>query len=217
MTTSESRVMCTLCHLCSYSTIQTKIIRCARWVLDNRVLFFPQCPLKNHQTANYFRNYSKICLPAPQRSRQLPHNANWCKYNEKERWFSSQDIMQSWEKWTVPMFYMLGCVPVTCHVPIWSAPVMSGLSGQKPSKWNPKCPVCKEPFTIPLPCPFASARVSALDVVCIHETCEWKGTCGRLDHHLDTECECGPIKCSGEGSCGTAVPSATTSQTGPNE
>ena len=45
---------------------------------------------------------------------------------------------------------------------------------------NPTCPVCREPLVAPLPSAFASAQVSALDVVCIHDTCKWKGTCGRF-------------------------------------
>ena len=70
---------------------------------------------------------------------------------------------------------------------------------------NPACPVCRERLTDPLPCPFASARVSALDVVCVHDECKWKGTCGRLDGHLDKECACELITCPTEG-CGALVP-----------
>ena len=68
------------------------------------------------------------------------------------------------------------------------------------------CPVCQEPLTAPSSSTFATAQVSALDVVCVHEKCRWKGTCGRLDSHLDIECLHEPIKCSGEGGCATLVP-----------
>ena len=70
---------------------------------------------------------------------------------------------------------------------------------------NPSCPVCREPLTAPVPCAFASAKVSALDVQCVHDTCQWKGTCGRLDGHLDTDCLHEPIKCSAE-DCKALVP-----------
>eukprot|EP00731_Ephydatia_muelleri_P029185 Em0020g829a len=63
-----------------------------------------------------------------------------------------------------------------------------------------------DPLTTPLPSAFAAAQVSALDIVCIHDKCKWKGTCGRLDRHLDTECDCEPIACSGEGGCGALIP-----------
>ena len=56
-----------------------------------------------------------------------------------------------------------------------------------------------------MPSAFASAQVSALDVQCVHDKCKWKGTCGRLDGHLDTDCLHEPIKCSAEG-CGALVP-----------
>ena len=49
------------------------------------------------------------------------------------------------------------------------------------------------------------AQVSALDVVCIHDKCKWKGTCGRLDGHLDNECAYESITCPTEG-CGVLVP-----------
>ena len=70
---------------------------------------------------------------------------------------------------------------------------------------KPTCPVCREPLTAPLPSAFASAQVSALDVVCIHDKCKWKGTCGRLDGHLDNECAYEPVTCPAEG-CGVLVP-----------
>ena len=70
---------------------------------------------------------------------------------------------------------------------------------------SPTCPVCREPLTAPLPSVFASAQVSALDVVCIHDKCKWKGTCGRLDGHLDNECACEPVTCPTQG-CGALVP-----------
>ena len=71
---------------------------------------------------------------------------------------------------------------------------------------NPSCPVCREFLAAPVPSAFATAQVSALDVVCVHEKCKWKGTCGRLDGHLDIECHHEPVKCSGEGNCATLVP-----------
>ena len=71
---------------------------------------------------------------------------------------------------------------------------------------NRSCPVCRERLAAPVPSAFATAQVSALDVVCVHEKCKWKGTCGRLDGHLDTDCLHEPIKCSGEGGCATLVP-----------
>ena len=71
---------------------------------------------------------------------------------------------------------------------------------------NPSCPVCRERLAAPVPSAFATAQVSALDVVCVHEKCKWKGTCGRLDGHLDIYCLHEPIKCSGEGGCATLVP-----------
>ena len=70
---------------------------------------------------------------------------------------------------------------------------------------NASCPVCREPLTAPVPSAFASAQVSALDVQCVHGKCKWKGTCGRLDGHLDTDCLHEPIKCSAE-DCGALVP-----------
>ena len=70
---------------------------------------------------------------------------------------------------------------------------------------NASCPVCREPLTAPLTSAFASAQVSALDVVCVHDKCKWKGTCGRLDGHLDTECSCELIACSEE-ACRALVP-----------
>ena len=71
---------------------------------------------------------------------------------------------------------------------------------------NSSCPACREPLTAPVPSAFAAAQVSALDVMCVHDKCKWKGTCGRLDSHLDTDCPHEPIKCSGEGGCGELVP-----------
>ena len=56
-----------------------------------------------------------------------------------------------------------------------------------------------------VPSSFAAAQVSALDVVCVHDKCTWKGTCGRLDGHLDTDCPHEPIS-GEEGSCGELVP-----------
>ena len=70
---------------------------------------------------------------------------------------------------------------------------------------NASCPVCREPLTAPLPSAFASAQVSALDVVCVHDKCKWKGTCARLDGHLDIECTYEPIACSEE-ACRALVP-----------
>ena len=67
------------------------------------------------------------------------------------------------------------------------------------------CPVCREPLTAPVTSAFALAQVSALDVKCEHDKCQWKGTCGRFDGHLDTDCLHQPIKCSAEG-CGALVP-----------
>ena len=37
------------------------------------------------------------------------------------------------------------------------------------------CPVCRERLTDPLPSAFVAAQVSALDVVCLHDKCRWKG------------------------------------------
>ena len=71
---------------------------------------------------------------------------------------------------------------------------------------NSSCPACREPLTAPVPSFFAAAQVSALDVVCVHDKCTWKGTCGRLDGHLDNDCLHEPIKCSVEGGCGELVP-----------
>ena len=71
---------------------------------------------------------------------------------------------------------------------------------------NPSCPVCRERLAVPVPSAFATAKVSALDIVCVHGKCQWRGTCGRLDGHLDIECLHEPIKCSGEGGCATLVP-----------
>eukprot|EP00731_Ephydatia_muelleri_P028847 Em0020g491a len=70
---------------------------------------------------------------------------------------------------------------------------------------NPGCPTCREPLASPVPSVFVAAQVSALDIVCVHDKCKWKGTCGRLDGHLDTDCPHEPIKCSGEGGCGELV------------
>ena len=70
---------------------------------------------------------------------------------------------------------------------------------------NSSCPVCREPLTTPLPSAFASAQVSALDVVCVHDKCTWKGICGSLDCHL-AECSDEPIACYGEDGCGALVP-----------
>ncbi|KAL5508961.1 hypothetical protein EMCRGX_G004233 [Ephydatia muelleri] len=67
---------------------------------------------------------------------------------------------------------------------------------------NPSCPTCREPLADPVLCPFASKQVSALDVFCSHDECTWKGTCGRLDSHLDNDCPYEPIECTGEGGCG---------------
>ena len=39
------------------------------------------------------------------------------------------------------------------------------------------CPVCQEPLVSPVPSAFAAAQVSALEVVCIHDQCKWRGTC----------------------------------------
>ena len=71
---------------------------------------------------------------------------------------------------------------------------------------NPNCPVCRNPLVAPVPCAFVSVQVSIQDVVCIHHKCKWKGICGRLDGHLETDCLHQPIKCSGEGGCGTLIP-----------
>ena len=71
---------------------------------------------------------------------------------------------------------------------------------------NPSCPVCRERLTDPLPSAFVAAQVSSLDVVCLHDKCRWKGTCGRLDGHLDIDCPHEPIKCSGDGGCGALLP-----------
>ena len=70
---------------------------------------------------------------------------------------------------------------------------------------NASCPVCRESLTTPVPSAFATVQVSALDVQCVHDKCQWKGTCGRLDAHLDTDCLHEPIKCSAE-DCGAFVP-----------
>ena len=70
---------------------------------------------------------------------------------------------------------------------------------------NASCPVCREPLAAPAPSAFASAQVSALDVQCVNDKCKWKGTCGRLDSHLITDCLHEPIKCPAEG-CGALVP-----------
>ena len=75
----------------------------------------------------------------------------------------------------------------------------------KSLRQNASCPVCREPLTAPVACAFATVQVSALDVQCVHDKCQWKGTCGRLDAHLDTDCLHEPIKCSAEG-CGALVP-----------
>ncbi|KAL5473666.1 hypothetical protein EMCRGX_G028176 [Ephydatia muelleri] len=56
-----------------------------------------------------------------------------------------------------------------------------------------------------VPSSFAAAQVSALDVVCVHDKCKWKGTCGRLDGHLNTDCPHEPIS-GEEGGCGELVP-----------
>ena len=71
---------------------------------------------------------------------------------------------------------------------------------------SPRCPVCQNPLTAPVPCAFVTAQVSALDVICIHDKCKWKGTCGRLDGHLEADCFHQPIRCSGEGGCGEMFP-----------
>ena len=105
------------------------------------------------------------------------------------------------------VFYCLVCTevcrsPVTCR----SGAHLFCLDCLTESlRRNPSCPVCREPLTAPVPSAFASAQVSALDVQCVHDKCQWKGTCGRLDSHLDTDCLHEPIKCSAE-DCGALVP-----------
>ena len=73
---------------------------------------------------------------------------------------------------------------------------------------NRSCPACKEPLYNPLPSPFVTAQVAALDVLCMHDEygCKWKGTCSRLDGHLDKDCLYEPIVCSEEGGCGALIP-----------
>ena len=72
-------------------------------------------------------------------------------------------------------------------------------------KRNRSCPVCREPLDAPIPSAFATAQISALDVVCVHDKCTWKGTCGRLDNHLNIDCPQEPVKCSGK-ACTAVVP-----------
>ena len=43
-------------------------------------------------------------------------------------------------------------------------------------------------------------------MLCLHDECTWKGTCGRLDSHLDKDCPYEPIECTGEGGCGARIP-----------
>ena len=85
--------------------------------------------------------------------------------------------------------------PVTCHS---GAHLFCQDCLASSLQCNPSCPVCREPLAAPVPSAFASAQVSALDVVCLHDKCTWKGTCGRLDGHLDMDCLHEPIKCSGD-------------------
>ena len=93
--------------------------------------------------------------------------------------------------------------PVTCQS---GAHLFCLLCFSESIRRNPSCPVCRERLTDPLPSAFVAAQVSALDVVCLYDKCRWKGTCGRLDGHLDIDCPHEPIKCSGDGGCGTLVP-----------
>ena len=92
--------------------------------------------------------------------------------------------------------------PVTCQ----SGAHLFCLCLSESIRRNPSCPVCRERLTDPLPSAFVAAQVSSLDVVCLHDKCRWKGTCGRLDGHLDIDCPHEPVKCSGDGGCGTLVP-----------
>ena len=93
--------------------------------------------------------------------------------------------------------------PVTCQSE--GAHLFCSDCLKKTLRLNPVCPVCRERLTAPIPSPFVAARVSALDVLCVHDKCKWKGTCGRLDVHLDTDCPHEPITCS-VNDCAALVP-----------
>ena len=104
-------------------------------------------------------------------------------------------------------FHCLVCyevcrAPVTCHS---GAHLFCFDCLAESLQHNPSCPVCREPLVSPVPSTFAAIQVSALDVVCVHDQCKWKGTCGRLDSHLDTDCRHEPVKCS-DNACAALVP-----------
>ena len=92
--------------------------------------------------------------------------------------------------------------PVTCQ----SGHLFCGDCLAESLRRSRNCPVCQVSLTNPIPSPFVAAQVSSLDILCVHDECKWKGTCGRLDGHLDNDCLREPIKCSGEGGCGEPVP-----------
>ena len=92
--------------------------------------------------------------------------------------------------------------PVTCQ----SGHLFCGDCLAESLRRSRNCPVCQVSLKNPIPSPFVAAQVSSLDILCVHDECKWKGTCGRLDGHLDNDCLREPIKCSGEGGCGEPVP-----------
>ena len=105
-------------------------------------------------------------------------------------------------------FHCLICLevcrsPVTCHS---GAHLFCHGCLAESLRSNRSCPTCRQPLAYPVPCPFASTQVSALDMLCLHDECSWKGTCGRLDSHLDKDCPYEPIECAGEGGCGARIP-----------
>eukprot|EP00731_Ephydatia_muelleri_P028684 Em0020g328a len=105
-------------------------------------------------------------------------------------------------------FHCLVCLdvcrsPVTCHS---GAHLFCRDCLAESLRSNRSCPTCRQPLADPVPCPFASTQVSALDMLCLHDECTWKGTCGRLDSHLDKDCPYEPIECAGEGGCGARIP-----------
>eukprot|EP00731_Ephydatia_muelleri_P028677 Em0020g321a len=105
-------------------------------------------------------------------------------------------------------FHCLICLdvcrsPVTCHS---GAHLFCHGCLAESLRSNPSCPTCRQPLADPVPCPFALTQVSALDMLCLHDECTWKGTCGRLDSHLDKDCPYEPIECAGEGGCGARIP-----------